>query len=145
MFADDVSVNGVRIDMDDVTDDLLEACRVEHGPGPDDTCGRQPGNLGHSLGEDVDRVADDDNRAASAGESLADIADQGCIVAEQVQPGFAGSTASAGGNDDNVSVDHILDGGCPDQGGRVERGSMRQVHGFTLGDCFAHIVQEQFV
>ena len=114
-------------------------------PGSDDTCGRQAGDLGHSLSEDVDWVADDDNRAASAGESLADIADQDCILAEQVQPGFAGSTASAGGNDDNVSVDHILDGRCPDEGGRVERGSMRQVHGFTFGDSFAHIVEEQFV
>jgi hypothetical protein len=73
----------VRINIDEMTEELFETCTVEHRAGADDACGRQAGNLRDSLGENVDRIAHDDDRAANAGESLADVADQDYILAEQ--------------------------------------------------------------
>jgi hypothetical protein len=59
--------------------------------------------------------------------------------------GLAGPTASAVSDDDNIGVEHVLDGGLMDDGGRVERCTMRQIHGLALRDGVAHIVEEQFV
>jgi hypothetical protein len=82
MFTDHVGVNGVRIDVKNMADDLFQACGIEHGAGAHDACGRQAGNLGHPLGEDVNRIADDDNCPASTGQAPADIADHGRVLTQ---------------------------------------------------------------
>jgi hypothetical protein len=142
MFTDNVRVNGVRIHMDDVTDDLLEACGVEHGAGADDSRGRQPRDFGHPLGQDVHGIADHDNGSARPRESPSDVADHRRILAEQVQPGFAWSTAATGSDNNHVGIDHILDGRLANDRRRIERCTVRQIHRFTFGDVFARIEEE---
>jgi hypothetical protein len=121
MLTDDVRVHGMRIDMEDVTDDVFEPCRVEHRAGPDDSRGRQPRNCGHVPGQNIYGIADHHDGSARPCESSSDVANHRRILAEQIQPGFAWSTAAAGRDDDDVGIGHVFDGRCANQRPRIER------------------------
>ena len=71
--------------------------------------------------------------------------DHSRVFTQQFQAGLTGPTAPAGCDNDGVGVSHLLNRRRPDYGRRIERGAVRQVHGFTFGDLLTNVMQQQFV
>lgn len=71
--------------------------------------------------------------------------DDGCVLTQQFQTRLAWQTASAGGDNYSVDISHFLNFRCSDDGGRIKRRAMSQVHRFTLGNVPADVIEEQFI
>ena len=145
MLADHVRVHRLRRDVQLAADDLPQPRRIEHRAGADDALGRQARRPRHDLREHVDRVGDDHDESAVAGESLADVAEEAGVLAQQLEAGFPRLATAAGGDHDRVGVPELVRRGRAHARRRIERGAVRQVHRFALGHLGARVREQQLV
>ena len=90
-----------------------------------DACGGNPR-------EHIDGIADHDDEAARARQLAANAAHDGGVVAQKLQPGLVWLAAATGGDHDRVRVTHLSHGAPTNPRGRIERRTVRQVHGLAL-------------
>ena len=96
VLTHDIGLNVARVNLDVGTKHLLQATGVEHGTGADDMALGQAGHLDGGIGQNIDRVGDDEQNAVKAG--LLNLGDNGLkdvdVLVDQVQAGLTGLLAA---------------------------------------------------
>ena len=142
VFTDHMGVNGMRVDVNDTADDLLQARCIEHRSRAYDAGGRQAGHFGHPLSENVNRIADNEDCPASAGEPPANVADQGGVLrsrCSRTHPADRLDRQRSPLRQHRPSRRQLLSG--PRRAGRTTRHEPSPWP--PLSDGFAHVMQEQ--
>ena len=112
VFADDIGVAVAGVDADVVADHGLEAGGVEDRAGPEDAVFRQAAHLDGGIGQDVDRVRDDDQNAADVTffQFRHDEAEDPDVLFDEVQPGLSRSLGRACRHDDDGGICNVIVG-----------------------------------
>jgi hypothetical protein len=139
------TTNRPRVEPELLAQDLPQARRVEHRPGPNDALPRQSGALGDDVGEYVDGVRDDDDEPPIAAQTRPDLARRPRVVAQQLEARLTGLPSAAGGDHDRVRLHHLLDRSRAHGRGRVERRAMGEIHRLTLRDVRPHVAEQELV
>ena len=144
VLTHDVSLNVARVDLDVGAEHLLQTTGVEHGAGTDDVALGQAGHLDGGVGQNVDRVGDDQQDAVKAG--LLNLGDDGLkdvdVLVDQVQAGLAGLLGSASGDDDHSGVGDIRVIAGVDLHRLGKRHAVRDVQGLALGAVLVHVDED---
>lgn len=113
-----------------VGDQESESGRVEIRARSDDPVGGEAGELPGNVGEDINRVGDDeqDGIGRVVGEAWDDVGEERQVPLEQVEAGLAGDLAGAGGDDAEIGSggDGVVDGG-EDAGAGEEGGGVLEI------------------
>ena len=111
-----------------------KTCGIEHRAGTDDTLLRKSGHLQCRIGQDIDRVCDDEENPVKA--ALCDLGDDRAedadVLVDQVQSRFAGLLCGTCGHDDDTGVLHIVIGAGIDLHRACERNTVGDVQCFAL-------------
>ena len=103
VFTHDIGLNVARVNLNVSAEHLLQTAGIEHGAGADDMALGQTGHLNGGVGQNVDRVGDDEQNAVEA--RLLNLGDNGLkdvdVLIDQVQAGLTGLLGSASGDDDH--------------------------------------------
>ena len=105
----------------------------------------QAGQMGGDIGDDVDRVAGDQQDGVWG--NAHDLADDGAeylgVAAEQFGSGLAGFLGDAAGEDDHGGVDDVLVGAGADDGGACEGDGVGDVLGLGAGAGGVEVDQDE--
>ena len=141
MLAHNVRVDVARVDIQVLTEHVLEAGGVQNGTGADDVALGQAGHLDGGIGEDVNGIGDDqqDTRETALADLRDDALEDGDVLVHQVKTGLAGLLRGAGGDDDDRGIGNIGIVAGVDLHGATERHAMRDIEGLSLGAVAVHI------
>jgi len=124
----DLYVLGVDVEV--IGDEETEARGVQIGARPNDPVGGETGKLPGDVGEDVDRVGNDEESGGGGVTNKRgyDGAEEGKVPLEQVEAGLTGDLAGAGGDDAEIGAgsDGRVSGGV-DLGAGEEGGGVLEV------------------
>ena len=136
----------LRIALDMGTKHLLQTAGVEHGTGADDMALGQAGHLDGGVGQNIDRVGDDEQNAVEAG--LLNLGDNGLkdadVLVDQVQASLTGLLGSASGDDDHGGVGDIGIIAGVDLHRLGKRHAVRDIQGLTLGAVLVNVDEDHF-
>ncbi len=109
--------------------------------------GRQARDLGGNLGQDVDRVAgnQDDPRGVGGDHFRYDIPDHAGIGSQQIEPRLAGTLVGSRGDHDQVATRQQFITPGTNAHRADERQAMVQIHRLALGPRLVRVNQYQFV
>ena len=146
MLTHDIGLDIARVDLDVGTKHLLQTAGVEHGTGTDDVALGQAGHLDGGVGQNIDRVGDDEQNAVEAG--LLNLGDNGLkdadVLVDQVQASLTGLLGSASGDDDHGGVGDIGIIAGVDLHRLGKRHTVRDIQGLTLGAVLVHVDEDHF-
>ena len=146
MLAHDVGLDIARVDLDVGAEHLLQTAGVEHGAGADDVALGQTGHLDGGVGQNVDRVGDDEQNAVEA--RLLNLGNNGLedadVLVDQVQAGLTGLLGSASGDDDHGGVGDIGIIAGVDLHRLGKRHAVRDIQSLTLGAVLVHVDEDHF-
>lgn len=141
VLTHDISLNVARVNLDVSAEHLLQTAGVEHGTGADDMALGQAGHLDGGVGQNVDRVGDDEQNAVEAG--LLNLGDNGLkdvnVLVDQVQAGLAGLLGSTSGDDDHGGVGDIGIIAGVDLHRLGKRHAVRNIQSLTLSAVLVHV------
>ena len=144
VLTHDIGLDIARVNLDMSTKHLLQAASVEHGAGTDDVALGQAGHLDGGVGQNIDRVGDDEQNAVEAG--LLNLGDNGLkdsdVLVDQVQAGLTGLLGSASGDDDHGGVGDIGIIAGVDLHRLGKRHAVRDIQGLTLGAVLVHVDED---
>ena len=144
VLAHDIGLDIARVNLDVGTKHLLQTASVEHGAGADDMALGQAGHLDGSIGQNINRVGDDEQNAVEAG--LLNLGDNGLkdvyVLVDQVQAGLTGLLGSTGGDDDHGGVGDIGIIAGVDLHRLGKRHAVRDIQGLTLGTVLVHVDED---
>ena len=144
MLTHDIGLDIARINLDVGAEHLLQAASVEHGAGTDDVALGQAGHLDGGVGQNIDRVGDDEQNAVEAG--LLNLGDNGLkdvdVLVDQVQAGLTGLLGSASGDDDHGGVGDIGIIAGVDLHRLGKRHAVRDIQGLALGAVLVHVDED---
>ena len=144
VLAHDIGLDIARVNLDVGTKHLLQTAGVEHGAGTDDVALGQAGHLDGGVGQNIDRVGDDEQDAVEAG--LLNLGDNGLkdvdVLVDQVQAGLTGLLGSASGDDDHGGVGDIGIIAGVDLHRLGKRHAVRDIQGLTLGAVLVHVDED---
>ena len=146
VLADDIGVAVARVDADVVADHGLEAGGVEDRAGPEDAVFRQAAHLDGGIGQDVDRVRDDDQNAADVTffQFRHDEAEDPDVLFDEVQPGLSRRPGRARGHDDDGRVGNVIVGAGVDVHGPGKGQAVGDVHRLSFGFCLVCVDEDHF-
>ena len=118
-------------------DERAEARAVEHGAETDDLLPREAEAFGGELGEDVDRIGnnEDDGALFQSGllEAVEDAVEESDVAVDEIETGFVRLAAESGGDADEVGRRAVGVGACVDVlVGAIGR-AVQQVEGLAFG------------
>ena len=141
VLAHDIGLNVARVNLDMSAEHLLQTAGVEHGAGADDMALGQTGHLDGGVGQNVDRVGDDEQNAVEA--RLLNLGNNGLkdadVLVDQVQAGLTGLLSSASGDDDHGGVGDIRIIAGVDLHRLGKRHAVRNIQGLALGAVLVHV------
>ena len=144
VLAHDIGLDIARVDLNVGTKHLLQTTGVEHGTGADDMALGQAGHLDGGIGQNIDRVGDDEQNAVEA--RLLNLGDNGLkdvdVLVDQVQAGLTGLLGSASGDDDHGGVGDIGIIAGVDLHRLGKRHAVRDIQSLTLGAVLVHVDED---
>ena len=146
VLADDIGVAVAGVDADIVADHGLEAGGVEDRAGPEDTVFGEAAHLDGGVGQDIDRVRDDDEHSADVSlfEFRHDEPEDPDVLFDEVQPGLPRSLGRARGHDDDRRVGNVIVGAGVDVHGTGKRQAVGDVHRLSFGFCLVCVDEDHF-
>jgi hypothetical protein len=85
VFTDDLGLDRLGRDVQRAADDLTQARRIKHRAGADNAFVWQPRGHGHLIGQDVDRVRDDDDDAGVVAKATGDVTHDVGVVSGEIE------------------------------------------------------------
>lgn len=144
VLTHDVGLNVARVNLDVSAEHLLQTAGVEHGTGADDMALGQAGHLDGGIGQNINRVGDDEQNAVEAG--LLNLGDNGLkdvdVLVDQVQAGLAGLLGSTSGDDDHSGIGDIGIIASVDLHRLGKRHAVRDIQGLALGAVLVHVDED---
>ena len=144
VLTHDIGLDIARVDLNVGTKHLLQTAGVEHGTGADDMALGQAGHLDGGIGQNIDRVGDDEQNAVEA--RLLNLGDNGLkdvdVLVDQVQAGLTGLLGSASGDDDHGGVGDIGIIAGVDLHRLGKRHAVRDIQSLTLGAVLVHVDED---
>ena len=144
VLTHDIGLDIARVNLDVGTKHLLQTASVEHGAGADDMALGQAGHLDGGIGQNINRVGDDEQNAVEA--RLLNLGDNGLkdvdVLVNQIQAGLTGLLGSASGDDDHGGVGDIGIIAGVDLHRLGKRHAVRDIQGFTLGAVLVHVDED---
>ena len=137
MFAEDHGAHLRGGEFQLGSDERAEARAVEHGAEADDLLPREAEAFGGELGEDVDRVGDDEDDGGlfQSGllEAVEDAVEEADVAVDEVEAGFVRLAAESGGDADEVGCRAIGVGAGVNALVGAVGSAVQEVEGFALG------------
>ena len=144
MLAHDIGLDIARVNLNVSAEHLLQTAGVEHGAGTDDVALGQAGHLDSGVGQNINRVGDDEQNAVEA--RLLNLGNNGLkdvdVLVNQVQAGLTGLLGSTGGDDDHGGVGDIGIIASVDLHRLGKRHAVRDIQGLALGAVLVHVDED---
>ena len=144
MLAVNAGMDILGADAEALSQFRLQTAGIQNGTGADDLALGQAGNLGKHIGQNINRIGNDDVvRIGSMGHNIGRHLLQDINVGLcQIQAGHAGLSGHTTGDDDDIRAICILISAGTHDGRRMERSALVNIHSLALCLLCVHVHQQ---